>query len=92
MYNIRSKYNLRSPISSKLSERYPNKLVIVYQKVNSRIKLSARTQGSIDIGNTFQKAAEGLNASAGGHANAAGATVEVKDWDKFKENLTSLLE
>ena len=92
LYNIKSKYNLRSSISSELSKRHPNKIVIVYQEVSNRIKVSARSQGEYDIGKLFQEATAGFDASAGGHENAAGATVEKKDWDAFKEKLTSLLE
>ena len=88
LYNFKSKYNLRADLSRKLSERHPNKLILVYEKVGNKIKISARNQDYIDVGKTLQKATLGMRASAGGHENAAGATLEEKDWEEFKQRLT----
>lgn len=85
-YNIHSKYNLRSPISSHLIKRYPKKNIIVYQKVGGKVKLSARSN-LINIASKLRRAIEGLTASAGGHERAAGAFISSKDWEKFKQNL-----
>lgn len=90
LYNIKSKYNIASIISTKLAEKYKNKIIVVYEKGGSKAKLSARTQSGTDIAKLLQKAARGLRASAGGHEAAAGATMEAKEWDKFKENLIKL--
>ncbi len=92
LYNFKSKYNLRSSVSTKLSEKHVRSLVIVYEKVGSKIKLSARNQGkNFNVSKVLQKASRGLDASAGGHDVAAGATINEKDWERFKENLVSLL-
>jgi single-stranded DNA-specific DHH superfamily exonuclease len=90
-YNMKSKFNLRPEISTRLSEKYPDKLIIVYETVGNKVKLSARNQKNIDVGKILEKAAGKMDASAGGHDKAAGATLGVKDWEEFKENLTSLL-
>lgn len=87
LYNIKSKYSISSIISTKLSEKYKNKIIVVYEKSGAKAKLSARTHSGLDVAKILQKAAHGLKASAGGHEAAAGATMDAKDWEKFKENL-----
>ncbi len=91
LYEIKSEYNLRSELSRKLSEKHPNKLVIVYEKSSSKVKLSGRNQDIIDVGKILQKASEGMNAAAGGHENAAGATLQLSDWEEFKQRLAKLV-
>ena len=91
LYEMKSEYNIRSDLSRKLSEKHPNKLIIVYERGSKKIKISARNQDVIDVGRVLQKAAEGMRASAGGHENAAGATLEEKDWEEFKQRLSELV-
>jgi len=89
-YNITSKYSIRSPISTRLSEKFPEKTVVIYQKLGSKIKLSIRNQkGKVDITKLLKKATKNLNASAGGHEKAAGAIINAKDWEIFKERFIS---
>jgi single-stranded DNA-specific DHH superfamily exonuclease len=91
LYEMKSKYNLRADLSRKLSEKHPNKLVIVYETGGNNVKLRARNQDVIDVGKVLQKAAEGMKASAGGHENAAGATLQADDWEEFKQRLLELI-
>lgn len=88
-YNIKSKYNLSSAISTRLSELYKNRLIIVWQKAGNRIKVSARNQKGMNVGKIMEKAVHGFG-SGGGHEAAAGATLPAADWEKFKENLIKL--
>lgn len=90
LYGIKSRHGISSIISTKLSEKHKNKIVVVYEKTGSRVKLSARTQSGTDISKLLKKAARGLKASAGGHEAAAGATLNADDWEKFKEHLVKL--
>jgi single-stranded DNA-specific DHH superfamily exonuclease len=88
LYNIKSKYNITSPLSTKLSEKYPNSLLVTYERNGSIIKISARNQSNkINAGHMLKMAVRGLKASGGGHEAAGGAKVLERDWDKFKENL-----
>jgi single-stranded DNA-specific DHH superfamily exonuclease len=91
IYNIKSMYNLRSDLSRKLSEKHPNKMIIVYEKSGGKAKISARNQGTIDVAKVLQKAILGMRAAAGGHENAAGATLEEKDWEEFKQRLLEMV-
>ncbi len=90
-YRFSSNYNLRSPVSTMLSEKHRDKIVMVYEKVTSWIDVSARNQSKrYNLGLLLRKAAEGLKASAGGHEAAAGAKIAEKDWEKFRERLIEL--
>lgn len=91
-YHFRSEYNLRSPVSTMISERDKSKVIVVYSKIGSYINLSARNQGGqFNVGAILEKAARGLKASAGGHEAAAGAKVAEKDWGKFRERFVELV-
>jgi single-stranded DNA-specific DHH superfamily exonuclease len=91
LYNIKSKYNLSSAISTIVSGRHKNKIVIVYEKKGNKIKMSARNQGkNFDLDYILKKATKGMRASAGGHKMAAGAVIEEKDWDLFKKRLVGI--
>jgi len=87
-YQIKSKFNLRSTVATKLSEKYPEKFVVVYEKMDKRIAIAARNQvRKINCDKVLRTAARGLKASAGGHEAASGATIEAKDWDVFKTKM-----
>ena len=91
-YNIKSKYNIRSDISTKLSEKFPDKIIIVYEKIGNNINASVRNQNRrINVDRVLKKAIIGLKASAGGHEVAGGVTMDAKDWDRFKEKLLEIL-
>lgn len=90
-YNLKTSYNLRAEVAKKLSERFPGKLVLVYQKGGSKVRISARGQ-NLDVGRILQKSSRNLKASAGGHEQAAGATLNEKDWETFRENLIEAMK
>ncbi|MAH42420.1 hypothetical protein CL614_01695 [archaeon] len=92
LYKLKTKYNLRSPISTELSEKHPKKFIGVYQHIGSKIKMSARFQKGKNVIDILQKAGKGLSAVSGGHPAAAGATVNDKDWKKFQEQLAEALK
>ena len=89
LYNFKSKLSLRSEISTKLSTKFKGKSIIVYEKMGSKMKVSARNQSG-NVAKLLEEAAKGLDALAGGHEAAAGAAVAVKDWDEFKSRLIEM--
>lgn len=92
LYEFKARSNLRSTIATDISERHKDRLIVIYERVGTRIKLSARNQNkNIDVGRVLEKAIKDLNASAGGHEAAGGATINEKDWEKFKENLIEIV-
>ena len=90
-YNIKSRYGLSSVISTRLSTKHKDNILIIYEKSKSHIKLSARNQSRrFNLGKLFQQAMQGIEGSGGGHEAAAGATMKESDWEKFKKNLLEL--
>lgn len=87
-YNIKTKFNLGSSLSTKLSENFRNQLVIIYERSGNRVKVSARNQAkNINAGKVLQKAASLAGGSGGGHEAAAGATIPADNWENFREAL-----
>lgn len=88
MYGLKSRHNLCSPVSTKMSEKYKGKLLMIYQKASGKYHASGRNQDKkYDVATIFNKAAQGLKGAAGGHPAAAGATIAESDWETFKERL-----
>ncbi|MBS3051397.1 MAG: DHH family phosphoesterase [Candidatus Aenigmarchaeota archaeon] len=87
-YNIKSKFNLGSSLSTKVSENFQKDLVIIYERSGNRVKVSARNQAkNINAGLVLQRAASSAGGSGGGHEAAAGATISAENWEKFREIL-----
>ncbi len=86
LYEFNSKYNFRSPLSSIISDRYPNKVIVVWNKSRGKVKLSARAKyKKYNVGSILKRIARDMeNTSAGGHPAAAGATIPEKYWEEFK--------
>ncbi|MBI4019616.1 MAG: DHH family phosphoesterase [Candidatus Aenigmarchaeota archaeon] len=93
LYNLKTRFNLCSPLSTRLSEKFMDKMLVIYQISGGKVHASARNQGKkFDVASTMKKAARGLKASAGGHPAAAGATVAEKEWNEFKERLIAAMK
>ncbi len=100
VYEIRSKFNLTSAVSNRLSELLPD-FVVMIKKRSGRgragsgrpvveWKLSLRCQsGRVNLGKTVKDCADGVG-SGGGHVKAAGAIVS--DYDRFFARLRSELK
>jgi single-stranded DNA-specific DHH superfamily exonuclease len=88
-YQPKTKYNIKSAISGKLSERWPNRLIFVYGKVNNNINASVRSAGGrYNLSIILKDASKGIKgASAGGHEAAGGGTIPFEEWEDFKLRL-----
>ena len=88
------KYNVGSPISSKLGYENPHKtiiLVIDLDKIRSKIHLR-RNDGKVNVSELVEKAVKVLEDSeGGGHPQAAGGNVLITDVKKFRNNIKRLL-
>ncbi|MCD6381492.1 MAG: DHH family phosphoesterase [Candidatus Aenigmarchaeota archaeon] len=93
-YEIKTKYSLRATIATRLAEMWPDKVIVVWQKVRNKIRIASRNQGDrFDMGKLLNKAVQpGMKATFGGHPAAAGGVIDLKDWEDFKENLERLVE
>ncbi|MFH1420505.1 MAG: DHH family phosphoesterase [Candidatus Aenigmatarchaeota archaeon] len=92
LYELGTKYNLRSPVATAVSEKHPDKFVAIYQEMGKKIKMSVRHQNGDDVITILEKAAKGTRALVGGHMQAAGATIDKREWEKFKAQLKAVLE
>jgi single-stranded DNA-specific DHH superfamily exonuclease len=92
-YEIKSHYNVHSPISTLLSKEFPKKLIIVWETIGNKIKVSARNQNrKINVGKALREATRDIrHASAGGHEAAGGVSLKKEDWEDFKERLIDIV-
>jgi single-stranded DNA-specific DHH superfamily exonuclease len=92
-FNIKSKYNIKSPVSTKLSEKWPDKLVIVYEKIGKYVNASVRNQTKkINVDRTLRFASRDIRGcSAGGHEAAGGAQMPESEWEQFRQNLIKIV-
>jgi nanoRNase/pAp phosphatase (c-di-AMP/oligoRNAs hydrolase) len=92
LYKISSRFNLRSPVATRLSEKWPNKFIVVYEKIGKRVNIAARCQSrKWNVDKVLRQAIRGLRGSAGGHEAAGGALLDANDWEQFRSALISLL-
>ncbi len=94
IYEIRPKYNTKSPLSTLLGIKYPHKTVLIVDLRNSMATVSARRGDSLVSVNTLlERAIQGWpNCNAGGHLVSSGASFPKKYYKKFKKRIISLLE
>jgi single-stranded DNA-specific DHH superfamily exonuclease len=90
---LKSRFAIKSPISTILGIRNPNYTFIIFMRKNDTINISIRREdGKVDCGKLANFATKNLeNAGGGGHIPASGAQVMAKDWGKFKENVIKYL-
>jgi len=87
---VKSKYNIKSIIASKLLNKYKDVIVVAYSEYSEGYNISVRTNiPEIDIGKITKKAAESVFEIGGGHEKAAGAKIKKENLNRFKENFIS---
>lgn len=89
-FEIDSDFNITSSISTNMSTKTPEWIHLVVQK-DDEINISARCQsGRVNLGEIMEKSlpeeAIEEGAEAGGHRKAAGASMDKKYYEEFKEN------
>ncbi|MCS7105779.1 MAG: DHHA1 domain-containing protein [Candidatus Aenigmarchaeota archaeon] len=86
---IKTKHReITSLISTKMSGKFSEKVLVVLRKVGKKYAVHARYNGSVEInlGKIMEKCAKGLN-GGGGHPNAAGASIKEKNKKIFEKRL-----
>lgn len=82
--------SISSELANELNYKFPDKIVAVAYVRGVKANISVRGRNVRDL---ILKAIEGLeDATGGGHEDAVGAQVRVEDVERFKENLTRLVE
>ena len=88
--DMKSKYSITSTVSTLISEKNPDLIVIIKRAVEDGVKLSMRNQsGRVDLNALARKACKGIG-TGGGHEKAAGA--QVTDWNEFKKRFLKALK
>lgn len=90
IYELKSKYNLRSLLATYISEKLPNNVIIIFQKKDESIKVSIRHQGKkYNLYEIIKKCIKGIDAEGGGHKNAVAVIVKNNHWNIFKQHFIS---
>ncbi|MBI4015409.1 MAG: DHH family phosphoesterase [Candidatus Aenigmarchaeota archaeon] len=75
LFQVKSRVHITSILSTKLSDLYPKRAIILYSKSRDGYRVSGRAPNkNIDLGKVFKSAARGIG-KGGGHPVAAGAKV-----------------
>lgn len=91
LYEVRSRINLTSTLSSILSEENSGKGIFIISR-NKELKISARCEaGRINVGKLLEDLTKGIG-RGGGHENAAGGMVRNKHKERFLNKLRERLE
>lgn len=93
-YVLKSKFQICGSLINELSQKIPESTVIVCQREDGFVKMSARRQdGKVAMNALVEEAVKGLkDAMGGGHAPAAGAKVRAKDLAKFRKKVVEILQ
>ena len=94
-FEIDSDFNITSSIATNMSTKTPDWIHLVIQK-DEEVNISARCQsGRVDLGALLQEAlpeeAKKEGAEAGGHRKAAGASLNQKYFEEFKQNFVQIV-
>ena len=82
--------SMSADLANRLMYLFPKKFIVVCYIKNSKANVSTRGK---NIKKFILKAIEDLDgATGGGHENAVGAQIRVKDLEKFKKNILELIK
>lgn len=94
-FEFSSPYHINSSIATQISLEKEEWAYIIAKREGDRVNVSARCQsGRVDLGDLLRQALPedaGEDAEAGGHAVAAGASLDVDALEAFKENLLEVM-
>lgn len=87
-YRFKDYLQVESMIANTVSQKYPRTSVAVCREYENKIRCSFRNSGGTqDVGKIVKMSVIGLSATGGGHPQAAGATLDKKDFAQFKSNV-----
>ncbi len=92
---IKPRYSIKSAISSVISNKYPNKTIIIAQDMKSDfVQLSVRRMDKkIAVNELLERALKNFKgASGGGHINSAGGRIRKKDLYRFMDSIKDIMD
>ncbi len=89
IFELESDMNLGSALSTILSNKHPDKTIVIHERRNAMVKFHLRRgDGKLDLSDSVKETTKGFeHAAGGGHKNAAGGHVLETDWKRFKSKL-----
>lgn len=95
LYEVKSKYAMKSPLATYLAKKMTNEVLVIYQKSGKMIDVSFR-RGKMCIVDLNQLAITSIKnmpeSNGGGHVQAAGCRFPTKYLDRFLRNLKGLIK
>lgn len=95
LYEVKSKFNLHSPLINTLQHLYDNNILTVYQKSGKFLDFSFRKGKNVttDLAKLARESTKDIQDSeGGGHPVASGARIPTKYLNQFLDNLKSHLK
>lgn len=90
---IESEYGIAGWVTTLISFRHPERILIGYRDQTDGIHLSGRHQAKrVHLGEIFRELCTELGGRGGGHAPAAGGRVPKGNWDEFKRRVVEAVE
>lgn len=90
-YEINPRYEIKSIVATAISTLIEGRLLIIGIEEGDIFKISARRQdGKMNLNDVLKSLVSGLEGKAGGHRNAAGGHVSLKDKDEFIRRVKNL--
>lgn len=89
LFMISPKYNIKSTLSTILGLKFPHKTILVMDRKDGFISVSARRNDQkVAVNKLLEKSIKGFDsANAGGHVPAAGARFKESDLEVFKKRV-----
>ncbi len=89
-YYTEQQWSFTANLANELTATYPDKVIVIARNKSGEYKSSLRAQFAILP--AVEKALEGVQGYGGGHANACGAVIKEKDWERFLEHFKNELK
>lgn len=80
-FTYKSALSLTKDLANEFCYIYPDKAIVIGREKSGELKVSLRWKK--DIRSVLQKALKGVEGYGGGHENACGANISLKDVDRF---------
>lgn len=80
--------SLSGELANEIVYNFPGKMIVVAYIKGIKVNCSIRGKKAREL---IAKALEGIESTSGGHEDACGATLQVEDLPKFRDNLIKLL-
>lgn len=90
LYEVKSKYNMKSPLATHLAKKMKNEVLVIYQKSGRYIDVSFRRgmSSGVNLSDLANDSLRNISDShSGGHSVAAGARFPARYLKKFLNNL-----